>query len=153
MKEFVEKLIGRLEELGWVFADYYPDGTAINRKRKKSVAYDDVISIANQLAEEYKDKDCSQCSRRSWYQKGYADAEKKFAEEYNNGWIPYVTNEELPTNGQKVWLSFTNEYTSFVKSAYWIYDHFEWANGKKVKDFPSAWKPYKIPEPYQKEGE
>lgn len=53
MKEFVEKLIGRLEELGWVFADYYPDGTEIHKERKKSVPYDEVINIVNQLAEEY----------------------------------------------------------------------------------------------------
>ena len=56
MNEFIEKLIGRLEELGWVYADYYPDETAIHRQRKKSVAYDDVIEIVNELAEEYKDK-------------------------------------------------------------------------------------------------
>ena len=54
MKEFIDKLIERLGKLGWVYADYYPDETAIHRKRKKSVAYDDVISIVNQLAEEYK---------------------------------------------------------------------------------------------------
>lgn len=53
LKEFVNKLIRRLERLGWVYADYYPDETAIHRKRKKSVAYDDVISIVNELTEEY----------------------------------------------------------------------------------------------------
>lgn len=55
MKEFTDKLISRLEKLGWVYADYYPDETAIHRQRKKSVAYDNVISIINELAEEYKD--------------------------------------------------------------------------------------------------
>ena len=53
MKEFIKKLIGRLEELGWVFADYYPNGTEMHKVRRKSVAYDDVISIVNELAEEY----------------------------------------------------------------------------------------------------
>jgi len=68
----------------------------------------------------------------------------------SNGWIPYTTNGELPNNGQRVWLSFTTPYTSFVKSAWWIYDHFEWENGKTVKDYPLAWKPYEVPAPYQK---
>ena len=45
-------------------------------------AYEDAIKIINQLAEEHIEKDCSKCSRRSWYQKGYADAKKE------NGWIP-----------------------------------------------------------------
>ena len=45
-------LLKRLENLGWVYADYYPDETAINRKRKKSVAYDDVIKIIKDLESE-----------------------------------------------------------------------------------------------------
>lgn len=77
----------------------------------------------------------------------YEDAEDK------DSWITYANGEDLPWNGQKVWLSFTSPYTSFVKSAYWIYDHFEWANGKTVKDVPLAWKPYVVPEPYKTECE
>ena len=67
-------------------------------------------------------------------------------------WIPYTTNCELPYNGQKVWISFANEICSYVKQAWWIYDHFEWNNGKTVKDFPIAWQPYISPQPYKKEG-
>ena len=70
----------------------------------------------------------------------------------NDGWIPYTTNGELPNNNQRVWLSFTNPHASFVKSAWWINDHFEWKNGKKVKDYPSAWKPCEVPVPYQPNG-
>ena len=47
MKEFIEKLIKRLEKLGWVYADYYPDETEI---------YDEVVKIVNELVEEYKPK-------------------------------------------------------------------------------------------------
>lgn len=47
MKEFIEKLIKRLEKLGWVYADYYPDETEI---------YDEVVKIVNELTEEYKPK-------------------------------------------------------------------------------------------------
>lgn len=132
MKEFVEELIKKLYEN--VKSSSCPSESCWEHSNKdcdkcnlKKIMISDVIEIVNQLAEEM----------------GVSKME-------NTNWIPYATNEELPTNGQKVWLSFTNEYTSFVKSAYWIYDHFEWANGKKVKDFPSAWKPYKTPEPYQK---
>ena len=39
--------------------------------------------------EEHKDKDCSQCSRRSWYQKGYADAKKELVEEQNNDYCEW----------------------------------------------------------------
>ncbi|MBQ2398051.1 MAG: DUF551 domain-containing protein [Bacteroidales bacterium] len=97
MKEFVEKLIGRLEEK--------KDSVPVNRllddiikdKPKELgqlMAYDNAIEIVNQLAEEYEEKDCSKCSRRSWYQKGYADAEK------NNGWIP--VSERLPEESELV---------------------------------------------------
>lgn len=109
MKEFVEKLIGRLEEK--------KDSVPVNRllddiikdKPKELgqlMAYDNAISIVNQLAEEYKEKDCSKCSRRSWYQKGYADAER------NNGWIP--CSERLPDNREWVLAVFKEPDTDFV---------------------------------------
>lgn len=83
MKEFVEKLIGRLEESkDWI--EEYPCTGARCPDEIEIVRLDTIKEIVNQLAEEYNNKDCSQCSRRSWYQKGYADAEKKFSEECNN---------------------------------------------------------------------
>ena len=96
MKEFIEKLIGRLEEEKEAYSDttYYALGVG------------SAIKIVNQLAEEYNTKDCSKCSRRSWYQKGYADAEKKFAEEMgiskieNTNWIP--CSERLPEESELV---------------------------------------------------
>lgn len=74
------------------------------------------------------------------------------SEQPKTDWIPYTTNGELPYNGQKVWISFANEICSYVKQAWWIYDHFEWNNGKRVKDYPLAWMPYIVPQPYKKEG-
>lgn len=54
-------------------------------------------------------------------------------------WIP--VSERLPEdNIIRVWLSFTNQYASYVKSAFWNGSYFEHANGKKVKDKPTAWK-------------
>lgn len=57
--------------------------------------------------------------------------------------------EQLPENIIKVWLSFTNQYASYVKSAFWNGRCFEHTNGKKVKDKPTAWKKYSPPEPYR----
>lgn len=62
-------------------------------------------------------------------------------------WIP--VDERLPENNVKVWLSFTNQYTSYVKNAFWNGNYFEHTNGKKVKNNPTAWKEYNPPEPYR----
>lgn len=63
-------------------------------------------------------------------------------------WIP--VSKRLPEdNIIRVWLSFTNQYASYVKSAFWNGSYFEHANGKKVKDKPTAWKKYSPPEPYK----
>lgn len=93
MNEFIEKLIGRLEEKKETYKEIRKNThcrrtemddcdscIADNKLQNRLETIDNVIEIVNQLAEEYKghkDKDCSKCSRRSWYQKGYADAEKK----------------------------------------------------------------------------
>lgn len=53
MQEIFEKIMERLKELGWAFGEYYPDGTEVNKRTRKSVAYDDVVEIVNQVAEEY----------------------------------------------------------------------------------------------------
>ena len=71
--------------------------------------------------------------------------------EYNNGWILYSADNELPLNGQRVWLSFTKP-ARIVKTAWYIDGHFEWDNGKKVRRTPAAWQPYKVPEPYEPKG-
>ena len=108
MKEFIEKIIEMLEEeKEFAYADFYE--YLMRYELDNDFDEDDdwfykglirATEIVNQLAEEYgKDtnvttKDCLKCSRRLWYQKGYADAEK------NNGWIP--CSERLPEDGQKV---------------------------------------------------
>lgn len=83
MKEAFDKIIERLEEQQEEYIeDYnrYGDG----EDYRISLIYDRAIRIVNQVAEEFGSKDCSKCSRRSWYQIGYADAEKKCG---NDGWI------------------------------------------------------------------
>ena len=53
MQEVFEKIIERLANIGWVFADYYPDGTNISRVSKKSVPYDEIVEIVKQAAADY----------------------------------------------------------------------------------------------------
>lgn len=74
MEKIVEKLIEKLHE--------EKEAHSYDERYVKGVNAS--IKIVSQLTERYKDKDCSKCSRRSWYQKGYADAEKKYIEEHNN---------------------------------------------------------------------
>ena len=53
MNKAFDKILERLQNIGWVYADYYPDGTNISRVSKKSVSYDEVIKIVQEVAEEY----------------------------------------------------------------------------------------------------
>ena len=94
MKEFVEKLIGRLEKLKL--------GVMLNNKCCKHII-DKSIEIVNQLSEEYKDKviidgqycfqtcganeHCKECNRLSNGSIDYYENYDCLAEEYNNGWI------------------------------------------------------------------
>ena len=70
MNEAFEKILDRLQNIGWVYADYYPDGTNISRICKKSVSYDEVIKIVQEVAEEYKDG-WIPCSERLPEESGY----------------------------------------------------------------------------------
>lgn len=99
MQKVFEKIIEKLENLGWVFADYYPDGTNISRVSKKSVPYDEVVAIVKQEAE-------------------------KFGTDTNvgsNGWIP--CSVRIPTE-QERWFGHDltdaepREFIVMVKGAY-----------------------------------
>ena len=171
MKEFIEKLIGRLEEVRH-------DNPMITRNY---ILRKDAIEIVNQLAEEYNNSNdsmeiqiaknyakwitkCGVNVTEKWetatqqasalneaYMRGRQDERDRFAEwqeEHNNGWIP--CSAKLPKDGHtfKVWLSFTTPFTSFSKAAWWVESHFEWDNGKAVKEKPIAWMQYNVPAPY-----
>ena len=56
MNEFVEKLIGRLEELKELHAELIKDGLEEDFHSGCEGMCVDIIEIVNQLAEEYKDK-------------------------------------------------------------------------------------------------
>lgn len=125
MKEFIEKLIGRLEERE-VQAYAKMDGGVTYQ------TYRNAIEIVNQLAEEYKEL----------FGK---------TEQLNNDWIP--VSDRLPKIESKrdVWITLKGEYGSY--RAKWHLDHFEWENGLRIKEGILAWMPNDIPEPYQPKGE
>lgn len=131
MKEFVEKLIGRLEEEHEKCINRY----GVVGGNAPAIEVKQCIEIVNQFAEEYKEKDCSKCSRRSWYQIGYADAEK------NNGWIP--CSERLPDDFMSM------EYLTTVKghfysevNYYCVANHKWYSNERTTKEVKViAWMP------------
>lgn len=114
MKEFIEKLIGRLEELKTEALDKW-DGGASHR------AYSKAIDIANELAEEYKSRimideeycwqkcsaveHCSECNRLENGTIDYFENYDSLVEKYNNGWIP--CSERLPSE-QGEYLTYVN---------------------------------------------
>ena len=151
MKEFIEKLIGRLEEK----QDEYFHGKSDYEEGKYN-AYDEVAQIVNQLAEEYKIcyKSCTECEA---YDKEKNHCPKfcyiieetiKEIEENHSGWIP--CSDRLPeTSGEY--------YTYVYYDGHYIYSIDEIDCGGIVKEWNCssdykilAWKPIT---PYQPKGE
>lgn len=157
MKEFIEKLIGRLEE------------KVVNRTfdesiKTKNLAYKEAIEIVNQLAEEYNNEAVKGdlISKKAvitelngiyldnpWDDKedilekaiGIVD---HFPTAYNNGWIP--CSERLPDK--------EGEYLVTLRR----WNCVTFANFKDIKNNPhfdtnyvTAWQP--LPAPYQPKGE
>jgi hypothetical protein len=154
MKKFIEKLIEKFEEeINW----YETHGC--NEKLKRAIigANRHAIGIANELAEEYKSKDCSECSRRKFYQQGYEDAKKEYintstdtSTDTSSGWIPcserlpeeattYEVTEEVVVNSKKLYIV---EHRIFGTEGEWLLP----SNRKVI-----AWMP--LPAPYKEEGE
>ena len=139
MKEAFDKIIERLEtevEYQSSKADQagktcaFEEITVVKAREKMAECYEHAIEIVKEVAEEF-GKDTNVRT--------------------NDDWIPF-NSYNLPNKGQKVWLSFTNEITSYVKHAWWVGTHFEWDNSRRVKETPIAWKPYDVPAPYQPKG-
>lgn len=131
MKEFIDKLISRLEEEHEGFINRY----GIVGGNVPASIVKRCMNIVNELAEEYK---------------LFGNSEQVKVSEMPTGWIP--CKRELPKAGTKrdVWISIENEVISY--KAKWYLDHFEWDNGWAIKENILAWMPNDVPAPYT-EGE
>ena len=61
-------------------------------------------------------------------------------------WI-LVKDRKPSKERMRVWMSFSTPWGGYVKRGIWAYGHFEWDNGRKMKDMPDAWMPLYTPEP------
>lgn len=139
MKEFIDKLIERLEEESnnaeaemHILADSeYSLPCQYDRidiEECKSKTFCEAISIVNELAEEYNKRyeptidlinygiDGYNMHLKEQYRKGYEDAKKE------NGWIPCSVQEEPTENGKYiVWVQhFENKDLYSVDFVYWL---------------------------------
>ena len=124
MNEFIEKLIGRLEERKNHFGTLVvvgKDDLVLNYNLGKMHSFEDSIEIVNQLAEEY-----------------------------NNGWIP--CSERLPSEGQTVLVQDFEDYYEVcnceTKNGIKGFSSWEWWSSANNY---LAWQP--LPAPYQPKGE
>lgn len=159
MKEFIEKLIGRLTELPTKAIDRYKGGTFGNWEGTDYfIKQSDAIEIINQLAEEYKPcnkpscKDCEVYDKEKHYCPKWCEVIKhtasELAEEYNNGWIPC---SELPEeNGMYLCTVFhADDYVVWIMR----FNDGEFLKPDDVEDWNYellAWMPIA---PYQPKGE
>ena len=178
MKEFIEKLIGRLEERK---AEHLHDEKVMQELEKnnlatfcsaKARALDGAIEIVNQLAEEYKGKYLSKDEvgymldtiemrgDESWmdyYRKALKGLCELSGEEYNNGWIPI--SERLPKSGSAVLVLLKDEGDGITMDCGKTCD-IAWLSGSGFFTSPQekyscedviAWQP--LPAPFQPKGE
>ena len=147
MKEFIEKLIGRLEEESYTI---YLDGY-IASTEKKIVEFADLQKIVNQLAEEYKHcikSSCSNCevyNKKKHYCPKWCEVIKGTVTEIEeNRWI--ACSERLPEKGKAV-LTCTKDG--------WISVNINMSYNGKKNDFEcgyyTAWMP--LPQAYKPKGE
>lgn len=127
MKEFIEKLISRLEELRQTQLEELCENKDLISEMQSMRGFNvlqDAIKIVKQLAEEY-----------------------------NNGWIP--CSERLPENNTVVLVTYITDDLGFIVYCVkyideeWLQpDYSEWSLDK---DMVLAWQP--LPTPYQPKGE
>ena len=144
MKEFVEKLISRLEEYKIKRSDDSVYGIGVLN------GYSEAIEIVNQLAEEYKDKEVLNMAQVSAdYAKARLEELKRIS---NNGWIH--CSERLPESGKRYLVSviWKDELHNYRRPA--VYDAVFGSDGlwhthnyEPVRHEVIAWQP--LPEPYK----
>ena len=157
MKQFIDKLIGRLEEETekakclWDEDDYYIGQVG---------AFNTAIEIVNQLAEEYKTQNIDQDFMQDLMvaeslssvlpmQPFEVEALDRVIEraKYSGGWIP--CSEKMPEQGGVYLVSYKNPHcfpNAAVFNGVMFLDNFMGEDKHVI-----AWMP--LPEPYQKEGE
>lgn len=160
MKEFVEKLIGRLEE----YPTYSFGVSLLNTQEYIKVS--DLIEIVNQLAEEYincstnistdktkiNDNDLmiveslpSLYPMKEFEEEALQRVIECVKNEYNNGWI--ACSERLPEIGK--WVLGQGVYDMMLVCYTKSYGgDFDWMDINGDCRVISAWQP--LPEPYQK---
>ena len=156
MKEFVEKLIGRLEELR---KEYYADYNIyrVERDLGNVDGLKHAIKIINELAEEYEPctKSCTDCEAYDLVKhncpkfcKVIKGTVEEIKENYNHGWIP--CSERLPEKyGEYLCCDRYGEYiigyptVRGCKDSYYVETEYE------IMNDVIAWQ--SLPQPY-KEG-
>lgn len=161
MKEFIEKLIGRLEEETYdmeiceeqfdMNSPYFMD------VEYKMVKIDDAKEIVNQLAKEHKDnviidgqycwqtcgatEHCKECNRLCNGIIDYYENYDFMAEEYNGGWIS--VEERLPEDRQNVLITDSNGKVRQI-----VFNQFLFENPQYSHNIvPIAWQP--LPDPHK----
>lgn len=135
MKEFIDKLIGKLE--AEKNRTYFVKTSNPQMQHKYTYGeqslFDAAIQIVNELSEEYEQTtDAGELLGKT--------------EQVNEGWIPY-TYKSYPKVGRiiDVWLTLEDG----VYKAVWNGSDFEWENGRAVTDKVLAWMDNSVPKPYQ----
>ena len=142
-KEF-EKIIEKLEEKHEQYINTY----GIVGGNPSAFAVKECIDTVREIAEQYSTKNCSECSRRKFYQIGYAEGKK------DSDWIPC---NEPPENDRYVLLSFENFSVPMVGryeedengGAFYVGDDDESCVSQDM--FVNAW--MNLPAPFQQKGE
>ena len=136
-KEF-EKIIEKLEEKHEQYINTY----GIVGGNPSAFAVNECIDTVREIAEQYSTKNCSECSRRKFYQIGYAEGKK------DRGWIP--CSERLPEDDSFciVTVEYPNNKTMVDygwfdrKGVCWFVGMQEFRTSNIL-----AWQP--LPQPYQ----
>ena len=122
-----------------MYADYYPDGTNISRVSKKSVSYDEVIKIVQEVAKEYNNGWIA-CSERLPEEKRTTFGKRKRENvlvTLRNGVVKEITYEFAT---KEFWEVGDENHIEHRKDDY---------IGNDVEII--AWQP--LPEPYKQKGE
>ena len=151
MKEFIEKLIGRLEEVKKakvLKVDGKPYGSMTQLWRVFGI--NEAIIIVNQLAEEY--INCSTDTSTDTSTDSHRNTDLVIDSSHSNGWIP--CSERLPDTEHISGVSETVLVTTNNNSIFTAEYH---GNGKWLDDVADwsleviAWQP--LPQAYQPKGE